>query len=412
MDYDRMKYILHDHEAIVKEAAAEAAEAQASPKQTVKSITHSMTKSTAKLLDHHEHNVDFSRVFYEEVTRVDDCFVVHMNELDYVFVDIQRLAKEFEEKSKSMPKPQKKAQEAALKRNLTILHNKLARLETYRMLNRTAAIKILKKHDKLAKSLGEPKVLDSHMERVDKTSFGDGGKIRVMQAQLERLYADLFCSGIMEEAQGKLRLAKTLTNPKVVLAVTFKVGVICTLLAWLVNNLVSTPKIAILYMQMDDPAVYVYAAVAALIIYRWFWGFSVYMWDSVDIDYILILDLDANKHMPRSEQIFSDAATLTILYLVNVLIFHSMRWHYQYSHDKESVYSQNAISELFEHWSEHAYIMPVFLIVGTALLIVKSAVGSASCGVFSTKIFIQVRFQQCVLFSWFLCTCLLSVYYC
>lgn len=391
LDYDRMKYILHDHEDITKAAATAAAEEQASPKPKAKRLSESFTKSTAKLLDHHEHNVDFSRVFYEEITRVDDCFVVHMNELDYVFVDIQRLATEFEEKSKTMPKAQKKAQEAALKRNLTILHNKLARLDTYRMLNRTAAIKILKKHDKLAKSLGEPKVLDSHMERVDKTSFGDGGKIRAMQAQLERLYAELFCSGIMEEAQGKLRLAKTLTNPTVVLAVTFKVGVICTLLAWLVNNLVSTPQISLLYMQMQDPAVYVYAAVAALIIYRWFWGFSVFMWDSVDIDYILILDLDANKHMPRSEQIFSDAATLTILYLINVLLFHSMRWHYQYSHEKESVYSQNRLSEFLEHMSEHAYIMPVLLIVCTALLVFKAALGSASCGVFSTKIFIRVR---------------------
>lgn len=376
LDYDRMKVILHEQE-----------------REETKSL---LTPAE------HDHASKFSEVFFEEVARVDNCYTQHMIDLDYMLVDMQRLANEYSE-NKSKEKWRKKAQEAALKRSATTLHNKLAKLETYRLLNRTAAIKILKKHDKLAKETNEASFLVSHMAMVDKTSFGDGTKLSTMRAQLEGLYADVFCHGILEEAQGKLRLAKTLTNPVILLGVAFKVGIVITLLAWLANNFIVAPRLSLLYLTVEDPSVYVYAAVGALLTYRWLWGFCVYMWDSVDIDYILILDLDANKHMPSSDQIFSDTGNLTILYLINVLLFHSLRYYYKFRAEGQA--GVDSAEDGIAWLSERAYIMPVLLVVGTLIRVSMALCDPSSKGVFSTKTFTKVRciFHLLVLFCSLLC---------
>lgn len=358
LDYDRMKVILHEQE-------------------------HEETKALlTPAAGEHEHSSKFSEVFFEEVARVDNCYVQHMIDLDYILVDMQRLAHEYLE-NKTKEKWRKKAQEAALKRSATTLHNKLTKLETYRLLNRTAAIKILKKHDKLAKQTGEAPSFESHMARVDKTNFGDGTKLNTMRAQLEGMYADVFCHGVLEEAQGKLRLAKTLTNPVILLGVAFKVGIVITLLAWIANNFMVAPHLSLLYLTVQDPSVYVYTAVGSLLTYRWLWGFCVYMWDSVDIDYILILDLDANKHMPSSDQIFSDTGNLTILYLINVLLFHSLRYYYKFRSEEEANFYS---TQGFIAWmSQRAYIMPVLLVAGMLIRVSFALSDPSSKGVFSTK---------------------------
>jgi hypothetical protein len=103
------------------------------------------------------------------------------------------------------------------------------------------------------------------------------------------------------------------------------------------------------------------------------------MWDSVDIDYIFILDLDAIKLMPSSELIFWDTGTLTIAYLLNVIIFHAMRYQYAHSHDHPSGF----ITAL----CAHAYIMPITLVIGAIVRVSFSVTEDRSCGVFSYKVF-------------------------
>jgi len=362
LDYDRLKVILHEQEG----------------ETTVKGLINRHHRK-----DPHQ---DFSTVFFEEIERIDRCYRQHMLELDFTLADMQKLAKDYLANKKTREKWQRKAQEAALKRSATHLHNKITKLETFRLLNRTAAIKILKKHDKLAKDTGEESFLEPYMIRVGQTNFGDGTKLSLMKEQLEEQYADVFCHGVLEEAQGKLRLAKTNTSPEILLGVAFKVGIIITLLAWLAYNFAVAPKLSLLYVTNSDPSVYVYAGVGALITYRWFWGFSVYMWDSVDIDYIFILDLDAIKLMPSSELIFSETGTLTIAYLLNVIIFHSMR--YQSAHKSNTADpSADSLAGFISDLSAHAYIMPLLLVVGAIVRVGSSVMEHRSSGVFSYKVF-------------------------
>mmetsp|Transcript_123173 Transcript_123173/g.241631 ORF Transcript_123173/g.241631 Transcript_123173/m.241631 type:complete len:753 (+) Transcript_123173:122-2380(+) len=323
---------------------------------------------------------DFSIAFNADVCKVDSCLSVNLTELGAVLEDVQRLAKEYSLSDVQTLKWKKKAQDAALKRNTTVLYNKLVKLEAFCSLNKTAAIKLLKKQDKiaLATDCDATSLFNQSMEELEGHDFANCMKLRTMKFQVEILYAEAFCEGILEEAKGKLLLTKMKKDPKISLEVNFKVGVVLSLVVWLIKDCIIAPHLSLLYLTTSDPTIYVYAAVGALVLYRWLWGCCVYMWDSVGIDYILILDLDASKHMPSSTEIFSDASDLSILYLANVIIFHGLR----FSHAQE-----NTGTVIMSYLSQRAYMMPILLVVGTCVRATHSLCQSTSYGVFSWRTF-------------------------
>lgn len=320
----------------------------------------------------------FEPLLREEFQRLEEFYNSKVSDMDYHLVEVKIAAKSIQEYGKA-DKWKRKAEEAALKRLSTMLYQKLAKLDTFRLLNRTAIIKILKKHDKVMKQFGDEPVFEHYMNVLREFGFGNGNRVRELMQQVEVIYADAFCGGVLEEAYGKLSLAKGNTDPRSMLLVAFKIGALLMLVIWFVYNLILSPYITDRYFAMEDPAVYVYAVTAALITYRWFWGFAVYMFDKVDIDYILLLDLDANKHAPTYDQLFSEAATFSILFFVNVMIFHILRIFYDETRD-------GFIGFLMRH----AYILPIALVVGNAMFIFRSATLPTSYGVFSTKVFLNV----------------------
>jgi hypothetical protein len=364
IDYDRLKLLLHDDER-----------------------GHRMQPFTL-----HNQRADFATAFEEELKIVDNCYTEHMVDLEYNITDTTRLATEYSTGDGLQLKLKRKAQEAALKRSLTQIYDKLSKIETYCLLNRTAAIKILKKHDKLARLNGGEEVYDQYIMKVNRTRFGGNNKLNDATQHIEELYCRLFCDGVIEEARGKLRLAKIHTDPRIRLTAMFKVGIVLTLLAWLIIYMLMSPYLALLYITTEDPSVYIYSVAGGLVVYRWMWGFSVYMWDSVDIDYTLILDLDSSKHMPSSDEIFSDAGNLSILFMINVLIFMYLRMDYYYH--GEAAPSRDSGSGAV-HWpSAHAYIMPMLLAIGTVIRVGYSVCQPTSYGVFSSKIFWNVSYQD------------------
>jgi hypothetical protein len=363
IDYDRLKLLLHDDER-----------------------GHRMQPFTL-----HNQRADFATAFEEELKIVDNCYTEHMVDLEYNITDTTRLATEYSTGDGLQLKLKRKAQEAALKRSLTQIYDKLSKIETYCLLNRTAAIKILKKHDKLARLNGGEEVYDQYIMKVNRTRFGGNNKLNDATQHIEELYCRLFCDGVIEEARGKLRLAKIHTDPRIRLTAMFKVGIVLTLLAWLIIYMLMSPYLALLYITTEDPSVYIYSVAGGLVVYRWMWGFSVYMWDSVDIDYTLILDLDSSKHMPSSDEIFSDAGNLSILFMINVLIFMYLRMDYYYH--GEAAPSRDSGSGAVHWLSAHAYIMPMLLAIGTVIRVGYSVCQPTSYGVFSSKIFWNVSYQ-------------------
>lgn len=113
---------------------------------------------------------------------------------------------------------EKKAEQGSLKRSLDALFKDLERLESFRLLNHTAFIKILKKFDKVhdfrqdvdAVLSGEAISLhDTIISTLDKkyevASFESLNKLTL---RAESLYAAAFCKGDVVEAHGKIRLSK------------------------------------------------------------------------------------------------------------------------------------------------------------------------------------------------------------
>jgi hypothetical protein len=360
IDYDLLKRKIHEYENVTTGAEGE--------KLSSETVVNGSS---------------FSALFKKELQRIDELFANKLRLLDYRLVDTIRLAESLSNSKHKRTKSQRKAIEAALKRSTTLVYQKLGKLEKYSLLNRTAIIKILKKYDKVCTPLGHEPLFRYHMNMIDDYEFGHCSKVKDMVSKVEVLYSNAFCHGVLEEAQGKLQLAKGARKPSSQILTAFKIGALATLVVWLINNLVLTPELAVPYLTMEDPAVYLYAVVASLIVFRWIWGFNIYMWESVNIDYILVLDLDANKHMPSVGEIFSEAATWSILFFANVMMFHSLRIYAM--HD-----NLDNMPEFLQVAVDNAYFLPVSLIIGAVGFIVRSALLPTSYGVFAAKVFAEV----------------------
>eukprot|EP01032_Pedospumella_encystans_P022597 gene22597-25603_t len=247
LDYDRMKEYLHVHE---------------------EEETNALRTDPSAMA----HNSTFSSVFFNEMKQVDEAFIIRLDAILHYFDNFQVLADAYVADD-THEKRHKKVRETNLKRSATKIYNKIVKLEDFRLLNRTAAIKILKKYNKIAVRHDLTSCYDVYMDRMNKMEIGHGRKLAEVKDHLTLLYAELFCDGEIEEANLKLALSKNDVNLEVLQWVMFKVGIIATLILIIVHNCSMLPQLSMLLLLGSDPSIYVYAAVGALITYRWFWGF-------------------------------------------------------------------------------------------------------------------------------------------
>ena len=353
LNYDRMKEYLHAHED---------EEANALPIDP----------------DAILNNSPFLRVYFNETEQAGQAYEKALKSVYGLYDNFELLADAYVADD-SRDRRLKKVAEATLKRSANLIYNKIVKLEDFRLVNRTAAIKILKKYDKIAARRAAASCFDVCMDKINATKMGHGKELAEVKDHLTLLYAELFCDGELEEANLKLALSKNDVSTEVLESVALKLGIILILVLNIIRNQFLNPDESILFLLGSDPSIYVYAAVGALITYRWFWGFAVYMWDKAGVDYILVLSLDPNKHMPTYADIYSDAGTLSVLFLLNFQIFHLLRYY----HTRQS---GEGLADVLIYISEYAYVLPVALVAGTLMRIVCSYAQPTSYGVFSTYI--------------------------
>lgn len=375
IDYDLLKKKVHEIESVL-------------------SNTLELSNSDLHCIAPH---TEFLKLLNNEMQKVDDIYTNEIKALTNDYLDIRHLQtlvnntknedisqKANKKKAKKDKKAMVKRREEALKRALTATYHKSLGLENAAMLNRVASIKIMKKHDKIAKQAHAKKVFKDPMSIINIYNFGNTISLKELQNNLEDIYTDAFCDGLHEEAQGKLRLSKGEVDESTKTWIAFKAGVLISIMVWLLFQLVFSPKVSMTYITMEDPSIVVYAVVAGLLVFRWIWAFAVYMWELKHIDYILLLDLDAAKHAQKAQQIASNAFTYSILFTGNLLIFHCVRMLELY------VNPANRFAGLLTWFADHVYIMPMSLLVGTALALVRSYLQPTSYGVFSSLVLIQL----------------------
>jgi len=136
-----------------------------------------------------------------------------------------------------------------------------------------------------------------------------------------QLYADFFESGNTERA--KLVLLSSLTEQEYSSNDAFwlglKIGCILMLLGLLLFILVRPASNLVLFheMQLFAP---VYRCVGLLIVLLWLWSFLVQIWDAFGVPYVLMFQLNPRTRLTHF-QLQVEAANLTIVYLLNSLLF-------------------------------------------------------------------------------------------
>ena len=152
------------------------------------------------------------------------------------------------------------------------------------------------------------------------------------------------------------------------------------------------------YLSVSDPVVYVYAIVAALISFQWVWAWNIIMWDTSDVDYILVLDLDSVKHMPTGHQVLREVSLYSILFLANAITFHLLRLYY-IDNSKHSPSSSSSVNHILIILSQYVKIVPIILMFGGFLVVGKALSRKISYGVFSRKVIqaVSILFQLLLL---------------
>jgi len=139
--------------------------------------------------------------------------------------------------------------------------------------------------------------------------------------QLYRTFGELFEHGDVDRA--KVVLLSSLTEQTYDRSDTFwlglKIGFVLTLLGLLMIILVKPVEEV---SQLKQMAIFapIYRSTGLYIVWLWLWSLLVWIWDSWRIPYVLIFQLNPRTRLTHF-QLQTEAANLTIVYLLNALLF-------------------------------------------------------------------------------------------
>ena len=205
-------------------------------------------------------------------------------------------------------------------RALKELYRGLSLLRNYRIVNYTAFVKILKKHEKM----GTFPAAAAAVAAVNASHFVVSPLLNELTGRCEQLYSSLFSSKDRRSAVQALRVGPAPPNDWM----TFRLG---TLVGLSLALLFVIPFI-IQYMHSSSFSPY-YSSLpnlaAALPVYRclglvylnlWCWGLCVHLLHTSRINWTFILELDASHHMKFTEVVHA-AAVMTFLWLGSLDLF-------------------------------------------------------------------------------------------
>uniref|UniRef100_K3WSV9 SPX domain-containing protein n=1 Tax=Globisporangium ultimum (strain ATCC 200006 / CBS 805.95 / DAOM BR144) TaxID=431595 RepID=K3WSV9_GLOUD len=218
------------------------------------------------------------------------------------------------------------ATQESLKNSLVELHRLLNLLQNFALLNYTGFIKILKKHDKMFPSL--PSLRRDHKRRLQRFAFAEAQQCRELLRELEQVFADLFCESNRSVAIATLMTKKEDFVNWAHIYIGIKIGSCIILLVWVVWDSLVVPTfksererhIIDLALTRAYP---VYRGIGCLLLLHWLVGLSLYVWRLARINYRYIFELDPRNTQQYAE-VFSDATNMTIVFLVNVLLYYKV----------------------------------------------------------------------------------------
>ena len=150
----------------------------------------------------------------------------------------------------------------------------------------------------------------------------------------EKMFAGLFCAGDIHLSRCAM-LTKQYRHGSMKAGETwrfmhygFRVGVFLVLLVWvvwdcLVDSLLR-PDVQTHGPIYEDPGFIVYRGIASFILLYWLVGINVYVWNGARINFVYIFELNPAT-VPNHTDIFMRATTISIIFLMDFLLFFKMR---------------------------------------------------------------------------------------
>ncbi|DBA02069.1 TPA: hypothetical protein N0F65_000316 [Lagenidium giganteum] len=218
------------------------------------------------------------------------------------------------------------ATQESLKNSLVELHRLLNHLNNFALLNYTGFIKILKKHDKMFPT--QPALRREHVARLQYYEFAEPKQCREIISRVEEMFADWFCEGNLSVAIASLMTKKEDFVNWAHIYIGIKIGSCLILLVWVAWDSLIVPTfrsgrerhIIDLALTRAYP---VYRGIGCLLLLHWLLGVSLYVWRSARINYRYIFELDPRTTQQYAE-VFNDATNMTIVFLVNVLMYYKV----------------------------------------------------------------------------------------
>ena len=207
----------------------------------------------------------------------------------------------------------------SIKQGAVALFRDLSLLENYTMLNYTAFVKIVKKHDKMLHRRLSEKV----MPIVSASPFCRAELAHSLLKGVEVFFSEIFCNGERRVARSALMMKhREDSRARGGASLGVRSGICVTLALWVVwdGYMVKLEQPDPLFIS-ETPAFPIFRMVFGLLLLLWCWGVSVRVWVEARINYIYMMGFRP-KASRSSAEIFQEATNMTIVCLVILLLYY------------------------------------------------------------------------------------------
>lgn len=197
------------------------------------------------------------------------------------------------------------------------LYRGLQLLKNYKILNYTAIVKIMKKHDKLCIDLP---MNDTVQQQTQSMYFIQSTVMDQLILSTENLYVQYYHNGDRKRGMHELRVTdkppSLLASFNFGLMVGICIMLLCTL--FILIGYISVNNIS-LHSELDN-SLPVWRFLGVTIEAVWLWGMVVYIYNYYHINYEFILELDP-RYQISYVQILLSAAFMSVLYILSLNIY-------------------------------------------------------------------------------------------
>mmetsp|Transcript_2066 Transcript_2066/g.4700 ORF Transcript_2066/g.4700 Transcript_2066/m.4700 type:complete len:825 (+) Transcript_2066:418-2892(+) len=207
----------------------------------------------------------------------------------------------------------------SVKRAFRDLYREMNYLQNFAILNYTAFVKILKKHDK-ATGLRMNKPLTRYLHQHYEDGFIKTERLHQLIESVERDFANNFCAHNVTVARSELLLKQETVDDWDMLHIGLRLGMVIVLVIWVLWDVAIDAWIKPDEAQMPPEISRIFRGFGFFVVGLWMWAFCIYVWTTERIHYIYLFEFDPRRTLLPDEML-SKASMVTLVYLTHLLVY-------------------------------------------------------------------------------------------